>query len=199
MRVLVINDKRVSKLNLAEAAWLAAAIDADGWIYANTTVEIGKRWPVLNVAVCNTNRQFVDWAAKLMMGYVAITRKDKGHLGWKTLYRAEIKGHTHVLNILKQIEPYLIIKKENANKIVTFIEGRAWGRRSPESCQRISRIVRDSWQNPEIRRRRMEGIHRWRKPHGPCKKCGRTNGAFDTRTLCHNCYRKLRRARRSAS
>lgn len=180
--------RRVPRLTRIEAAWLAAAVDADGFISLTNEVPRPGKWPVVCVGVCNTNIMFAEWAAKLMKMKSFVASRGPSHFGKKPVYVAAGKGHERVLAILKQIEPYLIIKKAKANTVIRFIENRAWGAwQDPESCRRFAETVRRSWQDPEVRKRRINGMY-LQQPHGKCKNCG-VHRRFTTKG-CRNCLHR---------
>lgn len=128
-RALVTGAIQVPTLSESEATWLACAVDGEGYIGLYHETPMPGKWPTVNVSVINTDRRFVDYAARLMSGFIRTypQTSKSSHYGNKDLHRAEIKGHRMVLALLKQIEPYLIIKRDKANYVMNFIQSRKWG------------------------------------------------------------------------
>ncbi len=97
----------------AEKAWLASAIDGEGSIiHTNRT---------LLIAVFNTNLDYCKETARLFGTNANISKRESKVKGWKTCYRAVLCGRIAVKEVLQQIMPYLIIKKEHATKLVNWI------------------------------------------------------------------------------
>ena len=66
--------------------------------------------------------------------------------------------------MLKQILPYLIIKKDKTVKIIKEIEEKPFGRwknATKEARQRQSQLIKKSWKNPIHRLNRLEGIRKY--------------------------------------
>lgn len=96
-----------------EKVWLACAIDTDGWIgIAKTPYGLTPR-----IRIYNTHLGFVQHAAKLIHRKIKIDIRVTNHPNGsrKPCYRVDISGKPCV-SILKEILPYLIIKKERANE-----------------------------------------------------------------------------------
>ncbi len=102
-----------------DASWLASAIDGEGWIYFRE-----KPTAQVVVGVCNTYRAYVEKASKLME--TTITIQMHGGFGRKMVYRTLTKGHEKSLRTLNAILPFLIIKREKAEKAIEFIQSREW-------------------------------------------------------------------------
>ena len=100
--------KELPQLSEDDKKWLAATVDTDGHI------SISDGQP--RIGIFNTNRDLVEKAARLINGTV---RQMKSR-SKKTLYRTGRHGMWVVLPILKQIEPYLIVKKDIATEIISL-------------------------------------------------------------------------------
>jgi len=131
-----------------EAAWLASAIDGEGWIgkYHNSKYN----WPLLEIGVVNSSRDFVEKAAFLMN--TKVRGGSKGGLGKKPIWRCSRKGHEKVREILEEILPFLIIKKEKAEEIIEFIKGRNWGKKSEKAKKELSLRMKQQWMNENFRK-----------------------------------------------
>ncbi len=168
----------VSEIRLDEAAWLACAVDGEGWIGLYTN----RKWPVVEVGVTNTSVPFLQCAATLMGGRIRGMHCSTG-IGRKAMFRVSVKGHLHVLSVLKTILPYLIIKKEKALEVVRFIENRAWGMVGPRGRANQAAAAQRVWADPEYRTQHLI------KRHGTavCRICG---DAYFAKGFCAYHYNK---------
>ncbi len=116
----------MTKLNDVERSWLACAIDGEGYLGIRTTGP--KRNQYSRFMVANTDYKFIKKVSKLTGSKITTQRQSKGHLGKKTVYWVTVNKHKDVSNILKQILPYLIIKKKKAGRIISFINNRYWNK-----------------------------------------------------------------------
>lgn len=102
------------KLNSNQKGWLASAIDGEG------SITIDKKHKVYSLRVTNTNKEFVEYANKLF-GERNNLYIDKRKIdGRKIMYVAHISNKKDVRKILKEIIPYLIIKKQQAIYLLEF-------------------------------------------------------------------------------
>lgn len=88
--------------------WLACAIDSEGTICGS-----GSRKNRIQIAVYNTNYDFVKKAANLMgTNIYPLTYYVNGEK--RIVYSASTSKRMTILKILKQVEPYLVIKRMKA-------------------------------------------------------------------------------------
>jgi len=154
-----------------EASWLACAIDGEGFAFFRENTKsygIIQPWPRVEIGVTNTDRNFVQRAADLMGSSVHIQSKigdpaKDGSNHKKTVYATILRGHEKVLEVLKRISPYLIVKRGKAAQMIKFIEARIWGPKNPDGRRKKAEATRKSWQNPTMRTKRMLGIEKARK------------------------------------
>ena len=116
----------MTKLNEVEKSWLACAIDGEGYLGLRTTGV--KREQYSRFMVANTDYKFIKKVSKLTSTKITAQKQSKGHLGKKIVYWVTVNKHKNVSDILKQILPYLIIKKKKAKRIITFINNRSWNK-----------------------------------------------------------------------
>lgn len=145
-----------------ERAWLAGVIDGEGsvGIYRSTD---GRR---IEVQVGNTHLGFVSKIRDVVGCGSICLRHSKGtlHKGRKPLYQYTMKGSERGLKLLEQVLPYLIIKKEKAEAILHELRTHPFGRwvaATPEAPARASEQMKASWKDPDVRRRRIEGLRRY--------------------------------------
>lgn len=111
----------LSTLTEAELGYIAGFMDGEGSILISET---GKLNPTLQFP--NTHRAAIEWLQrKLTVGGLAITVRSKAtavNPHYKDLYQLHIGGALNVYSILKAILPYLIIKKEKAERAIRILE-----------------------------------------------------------------------------
>lgn len=114
-----------------KAAYLACAIDTDGWIGLRQTKRVdGSKRLTPNVGVTNQSKEFLERLS--VIADVPLNMSLNGKPGideraivtrtecWQSYWRSPI----HVLQILKMAEPYLIAKRERAMWVIEFCESR---------------------------------------------------------------------------
>jgi hypothetical protein len=113
--------RSVKSLTPTKASYFAGIVDGEGTItIAKSTRSIGGLTPLLSVS--NTDKGLIDWLTKNIGGKVTIKKPEKAH--YKVGYRWYMYSVLDVSIMLKMIYPYLIIKKENARKVLNFCEWR---------------------------------------------------------------------------
>ncbi len=169
-----------------ELSWLACAIDGEGWV---GLYRRGRRYPLVEVGVTNSDQAFLLQVANLTGGTIRVANHRKEPRK-KQMFRVSVTGHLRVLAILKEVIPYLIIKKEKAREIIDFIEGREWGYGSPQSI--INRIagLKRSWANPEIRASRIKAARHGIGADAECSICG---SKYYAKGLCVHHYNTVGR------
>jgi len=177
-----------------DASWLACAIDSEGSL--RLAIADRNRRP-LAIQITNTHKGFLESAQK---------RAECGHIyeaphkgRWKPCFSFNINRHQDVLRVLKEVEPYLIIKKEQANHIIRFIEGYKWRQKWENNSQVIQRFRDLASEGKSLRQiERITGIdnsmiNKYMKQLGititrNCRKCGmRFIVSSKYRYYCENC------------
>jgi len=163
----------VRTFSVAEAAWLAGVIDGEGTIglYQKTrrdnnhSVRLGR---TVVVQMSNTHRGFVERMRDIIGCGGTIRRRlfHTSHKGRKPMFKYSLEGSARCAEVLRQIEPYLIIKRERAQAILREIAVRPFGRWKGD-CRAAKRATgkrtRAMWRDPEIRARIVKGIKKsWR-------------------------------------
>jgi hypothetical protein len=148
------------KLTIPEAAWLAGVIDGEGSI---GLYDYGKEGRRVLIQMANTNKEFVKKMSDIIGcgSSVYRFRFHGSHKGRKPMYHYALKGSARCYVVLKQIVPFLIIKKALAEKIIIEIENTPFGRwknATKEARQRQSLMAQASWANPVHRMNRIKGI-----------------------------------------
>lgn len=111
----------VNKLSITERAYIAGMIDADGSICKSRN----RNSFVCKVRVHNSDEKLMIWLKeKIGVGNIEHLppAKDKqGYKHTKDRFNLDISSKVDVKELLKQIERYLVIKKEKAQNIIRFI------------------------------------------------------------------------------
>jgi len=115
------------RLTIAEKAYFAGIIDGEGSIIFH------EDRPKTNfcVEVSNTDEKVMIWIQKLFAPYQKVVyrkRERKSGFGvkenWKDVYQLYINGIMNVYDICRAILPYLIIKKEKAERALTLLKNK---------------------------------------------------------------------------
>ena len=114
----------------AEAAWLACAIDSEGTIALQVYHQRGKETPrvVAYVNVVNTDPRYVDHVEALIRKVASgchrgvRTRTKPGHL---PVLFAAVSNELRVRPVLESVAPWLIIKRDRAEALLTYFSARA--------------------------------------------------------------------------
>lgn len=117
----------IRKFRATEASWLAGVIDGEGSIGLYNYGREGRR---VLVQIGNTNEKFVK-KVRAVIGCGSSVRRHKfasSHKGRKPMYHYCLKGSIRCYFVLKQVLPYLIIKKQLAKKILKEIKDLPFGR-----------------------------------------------------------------------
>jgi hypothetical protein len=147
-----------------DAAWLAAAIDGEG------TIGIYRNAPKISIA--NNSREFLEKAFRICRRCGGISVRQRKTDRGRTVVRArDVKGMSGVLltysftvaridvveNVLREILPFLIIKKENARRVLKWLRsGREIDVRLTHSNKRWGRLNKK-----KLGKRYGEGSGNW--------------------------------------
>ena len=109
------------KLTIAERAYIAGIIDGEGSIIMN--YDKPKTNPAIQVA--NTNETLMNWLLeKITAGNKTVVHRNRHNPKWQDVYQLYINGIKNVYDICQVLLPYLIIKKEKAEKAITFLKNK---------------------------------------------------------------------------
>jgi hypothetical protein len=108
----------MKELALHEKTWLACAIDAEGTI--SLYVQSNDRTITPYIGIYNTHPDFCQRAWQLtLLGHVRVANRPTGN---KPVFVWEIRKQSEVLELIETVEPYLIIKREQARIVKRYIE-----------------------------------------------------------------------------
>jgi len=101
-------------------AYIAGIVDGEGNIFSRSRP--GRRLQVV-VDVTNTDKSLIDWLTGFGGRFHRnICRNSTNHFGKKEVYRWIVSRRRDVTLLLKAILPYLIIKREDANKTLKELD-----------------------------------------------------------------------------
>ena len=110
----------LSSLTREEIGYIAGFMDGEGSILFCLNRKMNP-----TIQFSNTNKEVIEWLLKkLTVGGLSITVREKKNPKWKTLYQIHIGGIKNVFDILVKIEPYLIIKREKAQRAIKELKER---------------------------------------------------------------------------
>ncbi len=142
-----------------EAAWLAGVIDSDGSIgYYN----YGREGCRTQVQVSNVCYSFLEKIKETIgCGSNVNHIPSVSHKGRQAMFLYCLKGSARCYWLLRQIIPFLIVKRRKAQDIIMMLESKPFGRwvaRTPESRAEQSRRATLGWADPATRERRLRGM-----------------------------------------
>lgn len=123
----MVGPLEVNKLKKWEASWLAGVIDSDGsmGLYKGK----GKEGRIVVVQASNVCRPFLKSIRKTIgCGSTAYHVPSLSHKGRKPMFLYSLKGAKRCHTLLKQIVPFLIVKKQKAKRIINELENKPFGR-----------------------------------------------------------------------
>lgn len=153
----------IRRLKKWEAAWLAGVIDGEGSI---GLYDFGKEGRRVQIQMANSDPKFVALMRK-MIGCGSSVMRTNTHLthkGKKPIYQYSLKGSQRCYWVLKQIIPFLVIKRGKALAIIKELEEKPFGRwvnATPEYRKLQSDRVKAEWRDPVKRMKRLKGIRRY--------------------------------------
>jgi hypothetical protein len=114
-----------------EKAWLAAVVDSEGTIGLTKNTLKKKRVITKDqvtyirysalMMIVNTNYEFIDRCQKLIGSNEAKHRRN-ARFGKKEVWGIFLRNRAQLLSVLRDIEPYLIIKRELSRRLIEWLE-----------------------------------------------------------------------------
>jgi hypothetical protein len=122
---LFLHPPNVKIPEVEKLAYLAGIIDGEGTIALHKSKPSAFEGRECKIEVSNTNDKLINWLLSNVGGkvYSQIKRQPNGYER-KPLMTWELHGTVNVYFLLRAIKPYLIIKKEEAEKVMAFCERR---------------------------------------------------------------------------
>ncbi len=110
----------ICDLTPTEAAYLAGIVDGEGSLYLRSD----KRGPTkyTRIIIGITSIELIEWLREKVGGNPAHT--DKPLPKRSTVYRWQVSHHLDCATVLRQIIPYLVIKRAKAQEMLDFISQR---------------------------------------------------------------------------
>lgn len=116
-----------------DKVWLACAIDGEGSIIGAFVPS--NEYPSLSmyIQVANTVYEFVEKALELTNGRLTTIKKATKNL--KTMYIAKLHGFEVLRDLLEEIYPYLIVKKNQADIMLDWLDWRLSRMKTPQTVE----------------------------------------------------------------
>lgn len=110
----------IGHLSETEKAYLAGIIDADGCIRLNRRFNNKSHQPVYAayVHIFTTSPALTKWLESRFPGKCKVREENRKSPNWRTGWLWELSGNRRVMAFCREIAPYLIIKREQAELIV---------------------------------------------------------------------------------
>jgi hypothetical protein len=110
-----------AEISDVQAAWLAAAIDSEGFISLNVHQRKGQSvqhfFPVLGV--CNNDSRYIGRVAEWVGAEVTTIRERKTPMGYRTLKVITV-SRIAIAGVLERVKPFLIVKQRQAEIVIQF-------------------------------------------------------------------------------
>lgn len=143
-------------LSTVESAYLAGYLDGDGTINVGLSTNIKSKTGIANhydVSLISKNKEYIEKLRQMVGGkvrsFVYHDSREK-----KEGYRLMFANQASALAFLEQINPYLILKKEQARFMIAFLKDRIEARKAGGNCSPTSDF---SWECIKAIRRLNNG------------------------------------------
>lgn len=157
--------RSINKINKSDLLYLSGLIDGEGCIGLNTVGSVGKQNLHPQITITNTNKEILDWVI-ITIGKGVVEEKPRTNDKWKTAYSVRINGH-HAVQLAQKLEPYLRIKKLQAQVLIKFKE-----------TMQIKRYRRKLDPEVSIERKRLKTIITTLNKRGPSNGNGYKGNIF---------------------
>ena len=139
-------------IKLADRAWLAGIIDGEGSITIYNFIKTQQSGYkdknkictytafVIGLSVSNNNKDVIDKIKRITNTNVSVSKISQGKYG-NTNYRWKVSSRKDILRILKEVKPYLVAKKIQANLMIEFINIRNENGYSKKTEEQKDRMV----------------------------------------------------------
>lgn len=131
-----------------EKAYITGIIDGEGSIHLQQSNGTSFN-PILSIS--NTNKQLLEKIKAIIGGKINPSKNELRHPRQKPAFVLIISNFRNVLETVRRLEPFLFVKKPQANLIIEFCESRL--RRFHEHYNR-----REKWIHAELKRMNKRGI-----------------------------------------
>ena len=138
-----LREWRMPIIKATDKAYLAGLIDGEGCIKLYPHIK-----PPCQITIANNNKKVLDWVKdKLECGNVYIHKlpPERKH---NTQYQWRVASREQIQKILTKIRPYLIIKTDQAEKMLGYIHQNPYrGYRISECPPQILKVMRNKYAN----------------------------------------------------
>lgn len=102
--------------NEVQLAYIAGMMDGEGYIALNRNTQHGQM--VAQVGICNNNLESIIFIRDCVGGNVATHTHPNSN--YKDSHKVRWTAKNKILDLLEQLEPYLIIKKPQAHMMIAW-------------------------------------------------------------------------------
>jgi hypothetical protein len=114
-----LKDSSVREMAPTEAAWLAGFLDGEGSLTHYRSGRNGKYRSWI-LSITNTHKGSLDYCQLVTgVGVVKLKRRNNIPAHWKVSYQWQITAQREIVDILKQLQPFLVIKREKAEDFLS--------------------------------------------------------------------------------
>lgn len=152
------------RLSPKDWAWLACAVDTEGSITENKSAKANGRM-YSQIRVYNTEPTFIQHFAVLTGG--TLFSYAHGGFGRKKIWACSISRRAHVQFLLLRMAPYLIVKKEKAEKILSWLQTHGKISRSTAMKAYWARLTPDEQLALKLKLHQARWARRQAKPEDP--------------------------------
>jgi len=105
--------------------YIAGFFDGEGGVYVTqkTDKRFGKGILVRNIR-CQVTNGDIKVLKMIQQKYGGVIREKQREEGWKPVFYLEIASQKDILKFLQDIEPYLIVKKEQVKLAIQYLKSR---------------------------------------------------------------------------
>lgn len=121
-------------VSTAEIGYVAGIIDGEGNIGLNIMESRGV-YPVLQIS--NSSLELCEWLRNRLGGHISKRKWHKGNDNWKPGYTLCINSPSRMRNILPLVEPFLIVKRNQARLMLGYLAIRT-------DRRKLRQLTRDS-------------------------------------------------------
>jgi hypothetical protein len=115
----------MNQLTPEQAAYIAGLLDGEGSLGVYRRPSAWLPYPELSIT--NTNLEVLEWLKSTVgVGHIRLVTKDQRRATekWKQAYAWRITASGHIVALLQQIKPYLIIKRAQCQALLAYISYR---------------------------------------------------------------------------
>jgi len=115
-------------LTETEKAYLAGIIDGEGSICITRKKQCSShKYTTYQpyIEITNLNKDLIDYiSSKIPYAFKFTRPRTRINSRWRDAYTVQVTGLTHIIELLEQIKPYLIVKRQHAEVMIEYCKSR---------------------------------------------------------------------------